>query len=64
MKIILLPDFDRALAPARGPTAGAAPAPEPDRVAGPAYVVEMPTVPPTTDDRLSDTEYSALMGLS
>jgi hypothetical protein len=60
MKIILLPDFDKELTPAPGrPAAGGT-----DRVAGPAYVVEVPTAAPTADDRLSDTEYSALMGLS
>ena len=61
MKIILLPDFDKELTRAPGKPAAAGPT---DREAGPAYVVEVPSVPPTTDDRLSDTEYSALMGLS
>lgn len=61
MKIILLPDFDKEIAPTPGQPAAAR---ETDGAAGPAYVVEVPSVPPTTDDRLSDTEYSALMGLS
>jgi hypothetical protein len=62
MKIVFLPEFDDVPAPASGPPAEAVP--EPDRVAGPAYVVEVPAVPPTTADRFSDTEWSALMGLS
>ena len=61
MKIILLPDFDKELTPTPGKPAAAR---ETDRVAGTAHVVEVPSVPPTAEDRLSDTEYSALMGLS
>lgn len=61
MKIVLLPDFDKQPEPTPANPAAARAA---DRVAGTAYVVEVPTAPPTTDDRLSDTEYSALMGLS
>lgn len=57
MKIVFLPEFLKS-APA------AAPAPDPDRAAGPAYVVEVPTAAPAPADRLSDTEWSAFMGLS
>jgi len=63
MKIVFLPEFDEPPAPAGGPRSDAAP--EPDRVAGPAYVVEVPAVPPPAPaDRFSDTEWSAFMDLS
>lgn len=60
MKIVFLPEFDKD----RSPGADSDAAPEPDRVAGVAYVVEVPTTPTTSVDRLSDTEWSALMGLN
>lgn len=60
MKIVFLREFDTDHSPA----ADADPAPEPDRVAGTACVVEVPSAPTTPSDRLSDTEWSALMGLN
>jgi hypothetical protein len=67
MKIVFLPEFDDLPPGAGGPAAGATP--EPDRVAGRAYTVEVPAAVPTTTtstttDRFSDTEWSAFMDLS
>lgn len=57
MRIIFLPESD-------SPPPAAPPAPVPDRVAGPSFVVEVPAADSPPADRLSDTEWSALMGLS
>jgi hypothetical protein len=65
MKIVLLPDFDKK-PPADGTTAAGQPARPVDRVAGPAYVVDVP-LPlslPAPADELSASEWSAFAGLS
>jgi hypothetical protein len=63
MKIVLLPEFDKK-PPADGTTAAGHPAGPVDRVAGPAYVVDVPLPLTAPTDELSASEWSAFAGLS
>ncbi|HUG22350.1 hypothetical protein [Piscinibacter sp.] len=66
MRIILLPETDIDRNEVSGPLAADDPARPVDRVAGPAYVVDLnvDVKPLTSGDELTASEWSAFAGLS
>lgn len=65
MRIILLPETDSDRNGISGPLAADDPARHVDRVAGPAYVVDLNVdVKPAAGDELTASEWSAFAGLS
>lgn len=64
MRIILLPEPTPLDGPSRSERAAARPAAPTDRAGAPAVVLDVPDALESASDRLSDTEWSALMSLS
>ena len=64
MKIIVVPETGTARNDSAAPADAALSSVPTDRVAGPAYVVHVDVAPLTIPGELSNSEWSALMGLS